>query len=353
VRARSVGARARPSGAGCPCGGGPSSRTPVTAPDTARPGLVWRWSDAALGVAYALPAAAAMANSVPRGLAFAIGVIPAAAFGVPARRNRRPILMVVGVLAGISIFVGAALHPAPWVAVPAVFAMAVGAAELAQRRPIGQLVMVLALPLVGVGLSFDDLSSAAGLGLLMALGSAYACAITMLLPEKTPAVTPARGPSPSLLGYGIRLGLAAAIAAAIGFALDLDHVGWACAAALLVMRPSTEMVQLRGLGRLASVFVGAAAATALAQVTTSTAVYAVVIIAVVAAAAATHTSRWYVTSAFSTFIALSLLVYATPADASSRFLERMSETLLGVALAYVFGLLVPTFSSRRAVAGKT
>ena len=62
--------------------------------------------------------------------------------------------------------------------------------------------------------------------------------------------------------------------------------------------------------------------------------------------AATRPSRWYVTPTFTTFIAISLLLYANPADAQSRFNERVGETLLGVALAYVFGLLVPWLATR-------
>ena len=40
--------------------------------------------------------------------------------------------------------------------------------------------------------------------------------------------------------YGLCLGLAGATAAAIGFALDFDHVGWAATAAMLVMRPGSR-----------------------------------------------------------------------------------------------------------------
>ena len=62
---------------------------------------------------------------------------------------------------------------------------------------------------------------------------------------------------------------------------------------------------------------------------------------VLATASATHTSRWYVTSAFTTFFAISLLIYANPAEGASRFNERVLETVLGVGLAYLFGLVIP------------
>ena len=54
-----------------------------------------------------------------------------------------------------------------------------------------------------------------------------------------------------MLDYGVRLGLAGAVCAAIGFALDLEHVGWAVTAALIVMRPSPEAAAA-AVGRSAS-----------------------------------------------------------------------------------------------------
>jgi uncharacterized membrane protein YccC len=179
----------------------------------------------------------------------------------------------------------------------------------------------------------------------------YACLVSLAWPERP--VGPAR-PVPSLRrDSGIRLGLAAAIAAAAGFALDFDHVGWACAAALLVMRPSAEMTRRRSVGRLAAVTAGAGAAVILANQTSNTAVYALATVVVLAAASATHTSRWYVTSAFTTFFAISLLIYADPTEGVSRFNERVLETALGVALAYFFGLVVPSLRDSRAPQGST
>ena len=43
--------------------------------------------------------------------------------------------------------------------------------------------MVLILPLVAIGFSFDDLHEAAGLGLIMAAGSAYAWVVSRFWPE--------------------------------------------------------------------------------------------------------------------------------------------------------------------------
>jgi hypothetical protein len=42
-----------------------------------------------------------------------------------------------------------------------------------------------------------------------------------------------------------------------------------------------------------------------------------------------------------------LLLYCDPQDAESRFSERVLETLLGVGLAYLFGLGLPALARRR------
>ena len=130
--------------------------------------------------------------------------------------------------------------------------LAIGATWLAARTPVGQLALFFSLPMIGIGLSFTA-GKAGEVALLMIAGSLYACAVSMLWPERPPPRARA-GPTAmpeATLNYGIRLGLAGAVAAAIGFILDLDHVGWACAAALLVMRPVAEMQRLRSVGRCA------------------------------------------------------------------------------------------------------
>jgi hypothetical protein len=49
---------------------------------------------------------------------------------------------------------------------------------------------------------------------------------------------------------------------------------------------------------------------------------------------------------FSTFLVFLLLLYAHPDQASGRFWERIDETLLGVGVACVCGLLVPMLRER-------
>jgi uncharacterized membrane protein YoaK (UPF0700 family) len=126
-------------------------------------------------------------------------------------------------------------------------------------------------------------------------------------------------------------------------ALDLDHVGWPTAAALLVMRPVKEMQQLRSIGRPISVCLGALVAIGLIEIGASDAVLAAATVLAMIVGTATVGSRWYITPLFTTLLVFLLMLYGAPQQASGRFWERMSETLAGVAVAYFFGLLVPQF----------
>ncbi len=143
--------------------------------------------------------------------------------------------------------------------------------------------------------------------------------------------------------YGIRLGLAAAVATAIGFAIHTDHVGWIAGACLFVMRPAVDMQQLRSLGRVASVFAGALAAVALLHWHPGDVVLAATTLCALAGAAATRGSRWYVTPLFTTFLVIQLLLVSeySAAVAQWRFWERVGLTVAGVGIAYLFGLVLP------------
>jgi hypothetical protein len=325
--------------------------TRVPALSTARPpGLAWSWSAALVGAVCAIPAVVVMPFDVPSGLALAFGVLPAAIIGVAPVRRARVKVVLLSTLMGVPIFVGSLLSQEPGLAVVAIVVLAIGAAMLSTRPPLGPVLMTISLPMIGIGFSYRDLGEAFGLALLIVAGSVYAWAVSLLWPERAvPAAPPAQpaATSPrSMVAYGIRLGLAGATAATIGFAFDFDHVGWATAAALLVMRPSADMQELRSVGRVVSVVVGALAAAGLAILTTAPGWYSAAILVVLAGVAATRPSRWYVTPLFTTFIAISMLLYANPTDAQSRFNERVGETLLGVGLAYFFGLVVPAVGAR-------
>jgi hypothetical protein len=305
------------------------------------------------GLLCAAPASIVALDDVPKALGFAFGVLPAVILGISPHRSGRIAIVVAGTIMGTSIFVGSVVGQVAAIAVVAIFVAAIGASVLAQRRArLGQVVLTIGVPLVAIGFSFhDERSTAAGLAVLLVLGSGFGWLVSQLWPEGAPSSVP-RPPASgsSLLGYGIRLGAAGGIAAAVGFAAGWDHVGWAPAACMLVMRPSPDLVTARGVGRVLSVVLGALAAVALADATSAGRVYAVLIAVALVAAAGTHGSRWYITSLFTTFLALSMLVYGTEAGVGvGRFNERVAETILGVALAYLFGAAIPASLDRAAL----
>ncbi|MBS1888754.1 MAG: FUSC family protein [Actinobacteria bacterium] len=312
----------------------------------APPRLSWSWADAALGAAYALPAALVALGDPGRGIALAVGVLPAAVAGLPPRRRGRLLILALGLLTGLPMLVGGLLAGLPVAAVAAVAGLALGAVWLARHARAGRIAMVLSLPMVGIGLSYPDVGQAARLAGLMVAGSALACAVSMLWPEREPPVARRPPEPPPTLDYGLRLAAAGASAAAIGFAFDLEHVGWATAAALLVMRPTAEMQRLRSVGRICAVALGAVVAIALVRLQPAAAWLALAALATIAGAAATHRSRWYVTPAFTTFLVFLLLLHADPADSRWRLGERLIETCVGVGLAYLFGLAVPALRDR-------
>jgi hypothetical protein len=309
--------------------------------------ITWSWTNALLGAVCTLPAAAVIAFGDPtKGLAWAIGVLPAAVMGVLPRKADRVKTVIVGVLFGVFIVLGSLLAQNAVLAVAGMFVLPLAAALLAARRSLGLVALTLCAPIAAVGLSYTDVTETIGIGLLMIGGAALAALLTWLFwPETEPAAKVRAGlmGKSQALDYGIRVGLAAAVATGIGFAIHTDHVGWVAGAALFVMRPAADMQRLRSLGRVASVFLGALAAVALLHSHPADAVLAATTLAALAGVAATHGSRWYVTPFFSTFLVIQLLLVSdySVAAAHWRLLERVGLTIVGVGIAYLFGLFLP------------
>jgi len=308
--------------------------------------------DAGRSALCVIPAALVIAFGDPsKGLAWAIGILPAALFGVaPTRRGRANLVSIGGLFAG-SILVGSLLSQAAVVAVVGIFLVAYGSAILASRRAFGRVAMTLCAPVAAVGLSYGDLGEAAGLGLLMLAGSIWSFAVFALWPEQPPLAVAQRPPLMRLAfarRYGVLLGLAAASSAAVGEAVHTDHVGWATAAAMFVMRPKAEMQELRSVGRVASVFLGALIAVVFVRTDPTAAAVATMAVAAIAGVAGTRQSRWYVSPLFTTVMVLTLLLYsdATTATEQWRFNERVGATLLGVGFAYLYGLAIPNIAER-------
>ena len=204
-------------------------------------------------------------------------------------------MIVIGALFAVSVLIGAALATSALLAVVGMFLLAIGAAALAASRPFGLIAMNLCVPLTGIGLSFDDIGDAASFGALILVGSLAAYLISLAFPEFT---APNRPPRSTLARdharmYGFQLGLVAATATAVGFALGIEHIGWIAGAALLVSRPSQDMARLRSVGRVVSVLCGALLASWLLSLHLPPLAIAGCTGAAIIGAAAMHASRWY------------------------------------------------------------
>jgi hypothetical protein len=241
-----------------------------------QPWLVWRWPAALGGATFALPAAVVVPFDARLGVALAVGVIPAAVPPLPPQRRDRLVIVVFGAFMGISVLVGSLLATTPWLAVAGILVPTDTrrrSSGRARRNPPGP----------------------TGHRPLDGRCSATACAWD----------SPGRSAPPS------------------ASPLHFEHVGWPTAAALLVMRPAGKTLELRALGRAASVCAGAAATIGFLALHPSH-----------ARQTATVGSRWYITPAFTTSLVFLLLLLADPTQAGERFGERMGETLLGVAVAH-------------------
>lgn len=312
---------------------------------TAGAPIAWSWKNAAYGVSLALPATIGSVLDPSLGVPLAVGVLPAAALGLRSTRRERAMVVVVGALAGFSIFLGAVVAPWPALAVVALFILCVVVAVMASNpaRRLAPLALMLGLPLVGAGFSEGSWDRGLAAALLILGGSVYAWVVSLLWPAGRPVARPSRAPASrtAMVVYGVQIGLAGAVGAALGFAWGVDHPGWAATAALLVSRPDRRQLDSRGRGRVISVTGGAILACGVAAVSPASAVIAVVVLVILAVGTGTVGSRWYVFPFFSTTIVLSMLLLGETEPPAHWFLERVGLTLVGVALALGAAWFVP------------
>ncbi|MGV9793310.1 FUSC family protein [Gordonia sp. NPDC003422] len=316
------------------------------------PLVAWKWLPAAVAAVAVIPATAVAATGdIQKGAALAVGIIPAVAVGVARERKRRVVILIAGIILGLPILVGATVSPWPVVAVTTIFLLPILATWLAghtNRPRLAMLLVVLAPPLVGVGFSEDGFSAGLTLTALFVAGSIATFVVAIVIPPTwidEAAAGPAEPVSTPGLGYGLLVGVVGAITAGVGFALDFDHVGWACAAALLVMRPDADLQKWRTAGRFVSVTVGACVAAVMIELGAQVWLFTAAIALAIIAAAGTRGSRWYILPAFTTFLVITMLSYSTD-TAGSRVAERIGETLFGLAVAAVVGLGIPAITRR-------
>jgi len=307
--------------------------------------IAWSWRSATHGVALSLPAVVACVFDPALGVPLAVGCLPAAALGLRDSRRERRMVVVIGAVAAVSIFLGSLVASLPALAVVMVFALcvavAVSTADAAHR--LAPLVLMLGLPLYGAGLSESSWTTGLSAALLILAGSVYGWLISLAWPAGEAIQRPARPAVPRsvMLVYGVQIGVAGAVAAALGFAFGVDHPGWACTAALLVSRPDRRQLDARGWGRSVSVVAGALLACAVALLSPADAAIAALLLVILAAAAGTSGSRWYIFPFFSTVIVLSMLLLDDSETPEHWLLERAGMTLLGVGLALAASWLVP------------
>ena len=314
-----------------------------------RAGVAWSWQAATAGAVYALPAAVVAVQDPTAGLSLAVGVLPAAILPMPGRRRSRIAILVIGVVAGVSMFLGGTLALLPtWVASVLLVSIVTGAAALSAVAPGGRLVLTLCAPLVAVGLSFADVATSLATMVLVVAGAAYAWLVSLCWPERSraPRAEVARPDVHLMVGYGLRLGTAAAIAYAVAAGLGMDHPGWAPGACLLVARPEVDLLRSRGIARVVAVLVGASVAVAVLALEPPSSVYAAVAVLAMAGVAGTTGSRWYITAGFSTALVLLLLLHDDEAQTAQKVGERVGETVLGVGLAFLFGWVLPSLRRR-------
>ena len=211
------------------------------------------------------------------------------------------------------------------------------------------LALTICLPLAGVGLSYQGLANSIPLALLYIIGSVVAYGWSLCFKESKlgqPIEIPLMSSTQSR-NYGLRLGLMAATATTIGFALGFDHIGWLVGAALFVMRPRKDIEKLRSVGRAISVFVGALIASWLLGQSLSTSSYCIPLCSIINNSISYNfESLVYFTCFYNLFGQLTVYGDPTSANIEYQFDERVLGTLLGVSLAYLFGILIPNISSR-------
>lgn len=95
-----------------------------------------------------------------------------------------------------------------------------------------------------------------------------------------------------------------------------------------------------------SVTLGALAALLLLQLGPSNVAWALIAVVALAAASGTAGSRWYISSAIPTLLVFVMLLSGHPEESTSKLNERVGETVLGVAAAYLFGWAVPALRQR-------
>ena len=114
--------------------------------------IAWSWRNDLFGALLASIGSVVIATGhVKTGLPLLFGALPAAIIGLLPTRRARRMLVVIGVLFGLSMMAGSFVAQWWWPAVPAMFVFGLGGALLAARNRLGLLALNLCVPLAGTG----------------------------------------------------------------------------------------------------------------------------------------------------------------------------------------------------------
>jgi len=288
-----------------------------------------------------------LSGNLTAGIAFALGTIPASQLGVAPNRKKRVIFSLISCVFGLGIIGGSlVLHSMSlWLAAITFFIVAFLASDIAAKKPIGIVMLAFFLPALAVGYSYNP-SVGLSLGLVFILGSLWSGLTSMLWPESkiqnsTDGAKAFVSSNPKI--YGVLLGLTASIALVLGTNIDPVFIGWTATSALLIMRPLSGMVGLRGLARTLSTIIGTLLAIITVQLDLPVLVTALLVSLMMIFIIGTRLSRWYIVPMGTAFLILTLQLYEEQNINAIRQLgySRILDNILGAAIALFFGLLVP------------
>ena len=184
------------------------------------------------------------------------------------------------------------------------------------------------------------------------MGAIWATLVTYPWPQTQPPSVNAALPEPSADRdrprrrrtahlYVCSFAAAAGIGLALGYLLDLSHVAWAAAAAMIIMRPEPGLLASRAVGRVAATFAGVTAAGLLVRQGPTDIALAIILVTAISAMVAVRTSGWYLAPAGSALILLLLSGALSRNAFDASFRDRVAETAIGAALALLFGVALP------------
>ena len=237
------------------------------------------------------------------------------------------------------------------VAVASLSALAFASVLMAARRPAALVVGALLVPGFALGMN-EPWPDGLALAAVFLAGSVWATIVACLWPE-SPGASP--GPPPgaragdsderAVRRYALCFAAAAGTGLVAGHLLDVEHVAWAAAAAVFIMRPDPGLLASRAVGRVLATFAGVLVAALISRRGVAEPGLAVISVAAVASILAVRQSPWYVTPAGTALLVVLMSGVSSTEQFSITLHDRLVETAVGAALALAFGVVVPSLAT--------